>query len=298
MTFGRLSATIVNGWRRYTYTRNIDNRAYAVQIFRAWNIAAAVSTTRRNANDIFPPTWLCPNEHVACQTNGNYLDVNGTNFFHGIYFTRSGNNFQLAKDGVINPNSTQLQAGLGEGQGGWFRYSPSFCIRPDMSADIRWLSNQGGGSRTTIAQARERYIRIIPGQHCLVHNSRPVFENQPVFSWEGVTIADWNDLGNIWNHHNEAIGGFTGDAERRRTLLGHVRSNNSFLMVVVEGNNSSNTGGGGFTGMDYRTAARMMADLGCDYAINLDGGSPTQMFERRVRRYGDIFGVGSSICAF
>lgn len=295
-TWSLSPTTIRNGWDRYRYT--MGSNSWWVHIYRAWNVTSAVSTTRQAVNNIFPPTWLTPNAHVTGRTNGNILDTQAgaTNFFHGIHFTRTANNShsQFAKDGVINPtNAAHLQYGICEDN--WWRYSPSFCVAPDMSANIHWISHQSGTQRITPAQARQRYIRIIPGIHCLVHNSRPVFDVTS-FSWEGVTIADWNNRANRWNHHNEVLGNRNCNILRRRTLLGHVRSNNSFLMVVVEGVNSGAINN--FTGMTLRDASRLMFDLGCDYAINLDGGTPSQMFTGNTRRYGEPFSVGSAVCAF
>lgn len=300
--------TIQNGWQRYRYTmtENGVSRSWWVHVFRAWNIVPAVTRTNRRerVTSISPnPAWF-PNNQITCRVNGNYFDNHGPVWFHGIYFTRFGDRTELAKDGVINPTDpAHLAANIGEGQGGWFRYSPSFCIAPNMTANIHWISHQGGNQRITLAQAQSRYNRIIPGMHCLVHNSRPVFDIRS-YSWEGVTIADWSrtlnsdGLHNIWNHHNHRLGSENCRRYRRRTLLGHVRSNNSFLMVVVEGVDDwgDHTG----SGMDLRTASRFMFDMGCDYAINLDGGTPSQMYTGNTRRYGGPVGhpVGSTVCAF
>ncbi len=49
--------------------------------------------------------------------------------------------------------------------------------------------------------------------------------------------------------------------------MGH--SNGSFYLVLVSGGDDW---GPETTGIDLRMGARMMADMGCDYALNMDGG--------------------------
>ena len=46
--------------------------------------------------------------------------------------------------------------------------------------------------------------------------------------------------------------------------MGH-KANGAFVLVCT------------WCGMDLRVAAKMMADLGCDYAVNMDGSSAIRM---------------------
>jgi hypothetical protein len=66
---------------------------------------------------------------VKAKTNGNYLDVSGSNqkSFYGIFYNYKS---ELAKDGIVDIKVTDSNFGdgLNEGTGGWYRYSPSLCI--------------------------------------------------------------------------------------------------------------------------------------------------------------------------
>lgn len=250
---------------------------------------------------MYPPTFVCPNNHVLCKTNANFLDNSGTNpkSFYGVFYTKRGTSSEFGMNGMVNPTTSQRNTEIGnylhELSTGWHKFSPSFCIDSQNNAKIHWFSQKSGGSRITVTDAMNKYNTIIAGQHCLVHNSKPVFESTPVYSHEGATIANWRDLNNQWNHHNENIGGGNSKIARRRALLGHTK-NKEFPMVVIEGD--IDWGDPGSSGIDLKVASYLMADLGCDYALNMDGGSPTQFYENNIRRYGNAYTVGSIICAY
>lgn len=77
-------------------------------------------------------------------------------------------------------------------------------------------------------------------------------------------IADWDDLNNTNYHHNNTLANGSTTSKSNRTLLGH-KANGAFVLVCT------------WCGMDLRVAAKMMADLGCDYAVNMDGSSAIRM---------------------
>ena len=164
----------------------------------------------------------------------------------------------------------------------WQRYNPSFCIDNAGKVSIEWPQYvHNSDSRDTARALMNKYRTIFGGGHCLVYDSKPVFEDTPVRSRHGVAIADWRDLRNANNHHNAVIGGTNCRISRRRTFLGHHRDG-YFLLVCVEGRLSGDqvirTDHPPTTfGMNLQGGARLMADLGCDYAINMDGGTPVQM---------------------
>lgn len=126
----------------------------------------------------------------------------------------------------------------------------------------------------TPQQLTQQYDVIISGQHCLVHAGKSVFEST-CYSYEGLTIADRGNLENKYNHHNEKLGGYESKQPRARTFFGHS-TDGACCLVVVEGDADA-TGKPGVNGMTLKIAARLMCDLGCDFAINMDGGRPTQM---------------------
>lgn len=311
MSYGTLKKNTENtslGYSTYEYVEK--DETYKFKMIKTnpstMNITPAISTTRVSITDLNPPTGICSTANVFAKTNANYLDATGGKSFYGVFLaTLNSGSKILSKDGLTNLSTTSsaLANSLGEGTGGWFRYSPAFCIDSDNNARINWFSAQSGSDRMTISQAYTKYKTIISGQHCLVFNGNPVFESTPVYSFQGVTIANWDNLKNIWNHHNEILGGENSLLNTRRTLLGHTSSKN-FLLIVVEGvKDLGYSGTSGILGMDLKVASHLMKDLGCDYAINMDGGSPTQMivsgsymYPLSVNERG--YFIGSAVCAY
>lgn len=210
--------------------------------------------------------------------------------FYGIFLTtdKYGNKV-LSKDGFTDIDLNEIENnylikyiteyGIGDYLGGWSRNSPSLCINDDDSAKIHWISYDKLKDYNTITlqEAYSKYKTIISGQHCLVYKGQSVFESGNLIrSDEGIIIADYDDIKNTNYHYNDVIGGRWAKTRRARTLLGHTYDN-SFIVATAKGYNdhTNNKIQYGFT---LQMAARMMCDLGCDFALNMDGGSPTQMY--------------------
>ena len=106
---------------------------------------------------------------------------------------------------------------------------------------------------------------IISAFHALVYDSKSVFEYTVRDKDDDKRIiADWDDLNNTNYHHNNTLANGSTELKSNRTLLGH-KANGAFVLVCT------------WCGMDLRVAAKMMADLGCDYAVNMDGSSAIRM---------------------
>ena len=62
------------------------------------------------------------------------------------------------------------------------------------------------------------------------------------------------------------------NTSRPRTAIGHT-SNNLVLLLAVEGDNTI----GGYDGVNLIELSNILLSLGCQEAINLDGGGSTSM---------------------
>jgi len=163
------------------------------------------------------------------------------------------------------------------------KYYPCFCVKTDGTATIRWF-----GSRDALGTALQYCQYVIGSAHPLVYNSKCVF-NERVYDSDGILIYDPNKtITNI--RFNEGIG--TGSNNSAiRTLLGH-KSNGTYVMVCTDSQ------------MNLKTAANMMQDLGCDYAVAMDGGTPVQMriksgygADGKVTSNGG-YTVNTAVCAY
>lgn len=299
MSYGSFNKAVTYGYNCYTYTEN--GRKYTVHLFKTnpktMGVAGAVYSTRQKLSAMNPSAAVCSPSKVLAKTNGNYLDLESPyRSFYGIFY--AGGIFSYAGQVGISPTDSVLSNELYNEN--YYRASPALCINTKTkTATIRWPNYYVHSMCLTPLQLTQQYDVIISGQHCLVHAGKSVFEST-CYSYEGITIADWSNLDNKYNHHNETGG--DSKTPRARTFFGHSPDGACYL-VCVEGDADA-TGKPGVNGMDLKIGARLMCDLGCDFAINMDGGRPTQM---RVASEGgsvysreavDYYKIGSAICAY
>ena len=147
------------------------------------------------------------------------------------------------------PNSSNMYSDV--------KFWPSFCIKKDGSATIRWFS-----SKDDLNMALPYCDYVIGACHPLVYDSKCVF-NEYVRGPDALggqmlyDIANPDSRGSRFNTEIDM-------STAHRTLLGH-KSNGAFVMVATDGD------------MSVETAANMMQELGCDFAVNMDGGSCSEM---------------------
>lgn len=295
--YGEFDASISYGYKKYTYKE--AGVSHKVHIFKTnpntMGIAGAVSAQKKSLYNLEPNTNVCASNEILAKTNGNYLDPEGGKSFYGIFY--SGGIFSYDGQVNISPDDASLKDSMYNDN--YYRVAPSFGINTRTgAASIRWPNCYAGNLTLTPREMTQQFDVIIAGQHCLVHNGKSVFESV-CYSWEGIRIADWSNLENRYNHHNEKLGSKNSLLRRARTFFGHS-PDGACYMVCVEGDKDYGTTSA--TGMTLKDGARLMCDLGCDYAMNMDGGSPTQM---RVKGQGMVYSrlsggydVGSAICAY
>ena len=235
----------------YTYSGTQYNDIHVFATNSAQSIAPAISTTRIALSAMNPATVSSNN--VIAKVNGCMFDYNSSNFY-GFFYQGSG--YPMYVEGVSYTNYSDIPSTS------WMytdsKYYPSFCVKSDGSATIRWFANS-----SALSAALPYCSYIMGSAHPLVYNSKCVF-NESVQDSDGVTIFSSTNIG---TRFNEGIG--TGSTyTSKRTLLGHIPyygNTGTYIMVCTD------------TAMLLGTAANLMQDLGCDYAVAMDCGTPYEM---------------------
>lgn len=254
MSYGSLSASIVNHFNKVSYT--LDGKTYKdIKIFKTdpknESIAPAVyvNENKQRMENMNPPG--VSSSKVIAKINGNPMEYGQYNdAFYGLYYVNS----TLYMDGkqLSGTSDTALNKLH-------HRYYPCFCVKTDGTVNIRWFT------KDNLATALPYCNSIIGSAHPLVFNSMSVFESVVKDDVEGIRIADWSQLDNTDYHFNNGICGGTAAYSANRTFLGH-KADGSFFMVCFD-----------VSGIDLRSGAKLMVDLGCDYAVSMDGGGAVKM---------------------
>lgn len=251
MSYGTLSANPINHYNKISYT--LSGTAHTIHVFktdpRTEGIAPAVYETgsKKKLSEMNPPLDVIGRAaNVMAKTNGNVMGNTGTsgNAFYGIFYV----NNQLYQNGESR-TSNAIDCS--------FRSYPCFCIKTDGSVVIRWFE-----SNYKFSLALPYCKSIISGSAALVFDSQNVFEGS-VQSFDNHIIYNKDNSEDSTCHYNSSNFAGTLSNNNARTFLGH-KSDGSFLMVVCES-------------ISILNGAKLMCDLGCDYAINLDGSTPSQM---------------------
>ena len=251
MSYGTLSANPINHYNKISYT--LSGTAHTIHVFktdpRTEGIAPAVYETgsKKKLSEMNPPLDVIGRAaNVMAKTNGNVMGNTGTSgdAFYGIFYV----NNQLYQNGESR-TSNAIDCP--------FRSYPCFCIKTDGSVVIRWFE-----SNYKFSLALPYCKSIISGSAALVFDSQNVFEGS-VQSFDNHIIYNKDNSEDSTCHYNSSNFAGTLSNNNARTFLGH-KSDGSFLMVVCES-------------ISILNGAKLMCDLGCDYAINLDGSTPSQM---------------------
>ena len=251
MSYGTLSANPINHYNKISYT--LSGTAHTIHVFktdpRTEGIAPAVYETgsKKKLSEMNPPLDVIGRAaNVMAKTNGNVMGNTGTSgdAFYGIFYV----NNQLYQNGESR-TSNAIDCS--------FRSYPCFCIKTDGSVVIRWFE-----SNYKFSLALPYCKSIISGSAALVFDSQNVFEGS-VQSFDNHIIYNKDNSEDSTCHYNSSNFAGTLSNNNARTFLGH-KSDGSFLMVVCES-------------ISILNGSKLMCDLGCDYAINLDGSTPSQM---------------------
>lgn len=212
------------------------------------------------------PAGITADKVVAKCTAGPMTYGKDTDAFYHLYKTADG---QLWFTNKKISGASEYPGISDKGE----RYA-SFCIKTNGSVTIRWFYTSAA-----LSAALPYCKAIIAAPHPLVYDSKSVFENIVYSTDDGnKRIADWSDLNDSNNHYHDLICGNSSKRKYNRTFLGH-KSDGSFFFVCCDS-----------TTMDLRVGAKLMCDLGCDFAVNEDGASATQM--RVAEGYSGTYTAG------
>jgi hypothetical protein len=248
--YGTLTTKATSGqYKKYEYRYGTE-RATGIHVFTTksgQSIAPAIYTKRTPLSQMNPTRPEA--QDVIAKTNGCMFVRDDTRFLGFFY---QGPNKPMYINGVAfttAPNSSNMYSDV--------KFWPSFCIKKDGSATIRWFS-----SKDDLNMALPYCDYVIGACHPLVYDSKCVF-NEYVRGPDALggqmlyDIANPDSRGSRFNTEIDM-------STAHRTLLGH-KSNGAFVMVATDGD------------MSVETAANMMQELGCDFAVNMDGGSCSEM---------------------
>lgn len=256
MSYGKFDKSIVNHLNKVTYT--LDGTSYSnMMVFK----------TDPKTESVAPAVYLKGNKqlmenmyprgitNVIAKTNAGAMAYGkDTSAFAGLYY----------QDGVLYKDN-EIMTGTSDNRLNDLhpRYYPCFCVKKDGTANIRWPR------KDNLQGMLNNCDCVIAALEPLVYNGISVFE-EAVYDPYGpngtsVRIADVNDLDNENYRYEDYYCGTSTKNARNRTFFGH-KSDGSFLMVCT---NSAT--------MDLITGAKMMVDLGCDFAVNEDGASTMKM---------------------
>lgn len=232
-------------------------------------ITPAIAVTRTTLANINPVTAAA--ENVIAKTNACMHRYGFPNEFYGFFYQGAGHAMYVDGTAYSSTSGIPSTSVLYKDK----KYYPSFCVKKDGTATIRWFT-----SKASLDTALNYCQCVIGSVHPLVYNSKCVLNQTVVDSVDGITICNPSNL----NAENTHFAGNIGnpDEKERRTLLGHISgSSGRYIMVCTDSK------------MTVKVAANMMQDLGCDYAVNMDGGLPSQM---RIKNGYDYSGqVNSAI---
>lgn len=247
MAYGTFGNSIVNHYNKTTYS--IGRDSYTVHIFKTDSatekVAPAVYVNENlqllknmNANGI-------DKSRTIAKINGNVMGGNA-GFFGWFY-----------ADGKLYKQGEECTTGS---YGYGFRDFPTFCIKDDDSVIIRWFT-----SAQKLSVAMAHCVSMISGTAALVYNGMSVFENDVNSEDSNILIVNRTNYEDTNCHFNTSLSLYSGSGEKAiRTILGYC-SDKTYYLVVVE------------SSITLRDCAKMMEDLGCDFALNLDGNYKSQM---------------------
>lgn len=190
-------------------------------------------------------------ESVIAKINGNVFNYDCP---LGINYEGSDGNLYISGDkySAPPPNDTFPYKN---------KYHPSFCVKKDGTAVIRWFENA-----KAMKNAMDACRCIIGAAHPLVFGGKCVTDDATVRDNEPANMIICNKDDQTNCRFNFTITAAQPKATALRTCLGHKSgSDGIYIMVCTDSH------------LTLDDAANLMKLLGCDYAVNLDGNGSVQM---------------------
>ena len=268
-TLDLVSRNVQYSMYKYTYgNKTYDNIHVFTTKPGTQSICPAISMKRTSLANM-NPVMASPKDIIA-KTNGNMFEYN-KDLFYGFFYQGPDHELYIDMTRYESPDDIPSSCVMFTD---WSpKYWPSFCVKNDGTAAIRWFS-----SKDALLGALPYCECVIASVHALVFDGKSVY-NEDVYDQDGVLIYDrYGDNKDTSTRHNPNNGSPT--FATGRTLLGHKAGNDGVYIMVCTNNSSSYPN----SKMNCEVASNLMLDLGCDYAVNMDGGSPLEM--RIIDGYG------------
>lgn len=261
MANNTFAATTSNGQYKYGYYTTTDG-----VIRNGIHVFTTLSKSSQSLVPLISPTskielsTMNPNVAIAARTDV-IARINGNVYSGGPiginYEGASGNLYVGATKYATPPaQSSYIYSTV--------KYSPSFCVKTDGTAVIRWFE-----SPSAMQAAMNASTCIIAGAHPLVFGDKcvtdlTVFDNEPSHT----LICDPTLQPSMQNFTRFDFGVVASSpgSTALRTCLGHKSGTSGIYVLVCTDN-----------GISLHDAANLMKVLGCDNAINLDGNGSVQM---------------------
>lgn len=259
MANNTFTADITNGqYQKGSYTTPEGIVRSGIHVFTTLSrsyqrIVPMVSTSKRVAlSDMNPNSRIASASDVIAKINGNVysggpLGINYEGASGDLYI---GAYKHASPPAVADVNYAKL------------KFSPSFCVKSNGDAVIRWFS-----SPEKMQAAMDACDCIIASAHAIVFDGKcttdeNVYDNEAssklIYSTSGDQDATRWDTG--------IVGSSTANGTALRCCLGHKAGSNGVYIMVCTDSSAS-----------LHEMANLMKLLGCDYAVNLDGNNSVQM---------------------
>lgn len=273
---------VSGGSGQYTkYTLSVSGANYKdIHVFKTMDgqsIAPMVSASLIALENMNPTGISAAN--VLAKTNAGMYNANEKEFY-GIYYLGqgkplyvNGKKYYTPPEPSSNENEDYTNP----------KFWPSFCVKTDGTAMIRWFT-----SPAQISAAMKASDCIIAAAHPIIFGGKNIFMERVMdgaANGNRYVLYD-SDEKNVPQRFQHYVGvPFTNKA---RTMLGHVQGSKGVYVMVCA------------RALTLRNGAKVMKLLGCDYAVALDGGSPSQM---RVKGVGEVVGgnhdkIFTGVCAY
>lgn len=214
------------------------------------------------------------------EKNGQPLLVVNTTFFS--FETNRSLNIVI-KNGKLVGYNIHTIAGKGKDTLTYRHpFTGAIGISKKRTADIAWILTD---SNQTSAYASQHSVNFLkdslqnePFKKLMTGGTKSNNEPAPYFKkWKmqtavgGGPVLVQNGLVSISNNEERKFSGKAINDQHPRTLMGYTKDN-QLIVMVIEGRNPGQAAGAALT-----QAAKLMMDIGCIEAINLDGGGSSCM---------------------
>ena len=261
---GNYTVNTTNGqYKKLTYTYDGTSHS-GIHVFTTLgknkqSLIPAISATRVDISTMNPNSSLVNPIDIIAKINGNWFNYDGT--FAGIFYEGAGGKLYINQSVFSAPPSKDSYMYTK------VKFCPSFCVKNDGTAVIRWFENP------------DAFQHAINACKCIIGAAQPLVFNgkcstdELVYDSEPSHRLIYNTDRNKQNNQAQAdtrfdfgLNASAPGASAKRTLLGHKSGNDGIYILVCTD-----------TSITLKAAANLMKKLGCDYAVNMDGAQSVHM---------------------